>query len=85
MDLEARIDELEQRLEDALRAITLLVSGLPDGVREVLTAAMAAQNQQLHPVRPPDAGEWSDPEMRRLAAAVELIEEGLLDAAPGEA
>lgn len=85
-DTEAdRLDRLERRVDETQTAIAVLISLLPDDLREHLEAGLDPLRRRLTAERPRGTGEWPDEGLRRLSAAVSLIEEGLLNADPAGA
>ena len=79
-DLEARLERLEQRLDEVQQGVVTLIGAMPANVRAALTGAMDELDQQLGSAGSPDLDGTPEEERRLLSAAVALVREGLLDA-----
>ncbi|QYC10589.1 hypothetical protein [Brevundimonas nasdae] len=72
-----RIEALEAAVEGAGYAITLVIGRLSDDQRRALSEDLTPLQRRLRAERPRIGEIWSDPEMRALGRAVDLVQEAL--------
>ena len=75
--LDDRVERLERRLDDLQVGVELLIGSLPDPTKDELRAALEPLSRRVRAERPRAGQPWPDEGLRRAAAALSLIEDGL--------